>query len=87
MSVLLTAFVWGVGVSLGAVVGLLVFLVVKVLLDTASGERHTRQSTRQNTIDANNETVQLLDQRNKLTIQTTDTLIRIAEALETKRIP
>ena len=72
------AFVIGLGVSLGAAVGLLVFAVAKTVMDAVCG----RQSTAESITQTNALSLESLALRNELTVETIHSLDRIGDVLE-----
>ncbi len=63
------AFIWGLGVSCGAAIGLLAFMVAKVAFEWATGRLDKYEKL-------------LLTERNALTVKTIECLVRIAGATE-----
>ena len=76
-----TAFVWGLGASLGASVGLMSFVVLKCLWDMAT---KTKAAMRLNEI--NELSIAALTRRNELTEQQIEHLGVIAMAMESQVI-
>jgi len=72
-----TAFIWGIGVSSGACFGLLMFFVLKTVLDWLM---NTKQYKRLE--DYNERSVAALTRRNLLTEKQIDELARIADAMQ-----
>ena len=73
-----TAFVWGVGVSCGAAIGLLGFMFAKTAADWALGHRKMQQTI----LTYNQLSLVELTNRNVLTLDTIEALERIAAAVE-----
>lgn len=69
------AFVWGLGASLGGIVGIIVLIVLWRLVDRVI-------PANMNARDINRQSLQSLLIRNELTIDTNRHLNRIAETLE-----
>jgi len=80
MATFCTALTWGLGVSLGGAVGLLVFMLTKLWLDWAFGHRARVE-------DMNKDSLRALLRRNELMLQIIDAADRIAEAIEEKKSP
>ncbi len=77
MATFWTACIWGLGVSCGATGGLLVFFVVKDLLD-----RCLRSKVMLAAREVNEEMLKLLAIRNGLTAESVTAIERIAKTLE-----
>ncbi len=80
MTTFFTALTWGLGVSLGGAVGLLVFMIAKIGLDWVLG----RAEAVERVIDFHHKSLGALERRNNLTVEITEALRRIAEAAEKK---
>ena len=78
MATFCTALVWGLGVSLGAAIGLLAFMVAKEGMDWVLGRRAIRIASEL----YGDETLAALKRRNELTIQTVEQMVRGADATE-----
>lgn len=77
MATLLTAMTWGLGVSLGASIGMLFFVVMWRLLDL-----FMRSEAGKALEEVNRLSLAALDRRNELTVVQVETLGRIASALQ-----
>lgn len=77
MSTFYAAFVWGLGVSFGASVGLLAFMVAKAGMDWLLGKADHLERMMQRDVDS----LEKLERRNSLTIETIVALDKIAEAV------
>ena len=80
MATIATAFLWGLGVSCGAAIGLLVFLLMKSGLEWSMGIRETNLTIER----TNRASLAALLERNKHTEETNELLDRIADSLETQ---
>ena len=78
MTTLLVAFLWGLGTSTGAGIGLLAYAALKASIDSCTGAGVAYQST----VETNNRSTAALVRRNELGLQEVETLERIAAALE-----
>ena len=78
MAELWTAFVWGLGGSCGVAFGAIVFLVAKTLANKALGRADSSESA----LAFNRDSLEQLTRRNDLTVNTIESLDRIAEAIE-----
>ena len=78
MTTFFTALTWGLGVSLGGTVGLLVFIIAKGGLDWVFG----RAEAVERVIDFHHKSLRALEQRNSLTVDTIAALEQIAETVE-----
>lgn len=79
METFITALTWGLGVSLGAAVGLLVFTIAKLGLDWVLGRTAAIEKVIKN---FNEDSLEALVERNELTVQSNKAFRRIGEALE-----
>jgi len=78
MSIFVTGFLWGLGISLGAGIGLLVYILARDGLTWVTGQADTIQDIRH----VNRASLEALQSRNELTVQIIEKLAEINDSLD-----
>lgn len=82
MTELFTAFIWGLGVSCGAAIGCLAFLVAKAVADWMTGKAAQYETLMTFNRKSHSECLAQLTERNDLTRKTNVYLELIAQSIE-----